>query len=281
MNQTDLTSLPDSPILRRDMTIPYLVSLIVAALLFGLALAGLLAPAVVYPTGELQSAFATNDATSLMLALPVLLASVWLAWRGRLLGLLLWPGVLLYILYNTVAYLAALPVGLVFGLNVVLTLLAVFAAVRVVLGIDAAAVRQRLTGRVPARWAAATLLGLGLLFFARAAFTLGSAAASSAVLPASESATLVADLFAGLLWVAAGWLLWRRAPLGFVLGAAVLFQAGLLFAGLLLFFLLQPLLTGVPFAAADFLVVALMSLVVLLPLVGFVRGIIAAQSKHS
>ncbi len=40
-----------------------------------------------------------GDAANLILGLPMLLGSVWLARRRSLLGLLLWPGALLYLLY--------------------------------------------------------------------------------------------------------------------------------------------------------------------------------------
>src|SRR5689334_16130040 len=42
--------------------------------------------------------FRAHDLFNLAVALPVLLASVWLARRGSLVGLLLWPGALFYVL---------------------------------------------------------------------------------------------------------------------------------------------------------------------------------------
>lgn len=271
--------------LKRDLSVAAIVSLAVVALLAILALLGLFAPAVVYSSSGLRQAFAPNDAVSLILATPVLLVAMWLARRGRLLGLLLWPGALLFILYNTVAYLVALPVGWYFWLNALLAILGIFATIQVLSAIDAPAVKRLLDGNVPARWAAGTLAILGLLFFLRAAYTLGSAVVAAGTLPATvlsmtAVATLIADLIAGVLWFVAGVLLWRRAPAGYVLGSAVLFQAGLLFIGLLLFFVLQPRFSGEPFAAGDFLVIAAMSLVVLVPLAVFIRGIIAAQTRN-
>ena len=64
------------------------------------SLAGLLFQSSIYPTYELRSAFLANEVINLLIGLPILLGSMGLTRRGSLAGLLLWPGALLYILYN-------------------------------------------------------------------------------------------------------------------------------------------------------------------------------------
>jgi hypothetical protein len=73
-----------------------------------------------------------------------------------------------------------------------------------------------------------------------------------------------------------GALLWRRQALGYVAGAGLLFQASMLFIGLIVFLLLQPALTGAPFALADVVVIAIFGLVCFVPFALFTRGLVKA-----
>ena len=87
------------------------------------SLGGLLFPSAIYQTDELLRTFLANDQVNLLVGLPVLLVSLWLARRGNLVGLLSWPGALLYITYNYLAYLFGIPFGGITILYLVLTLL--------------------------------------------------------------------------------------------------------------------------------------------------------------
>jgi hypothetical protein len=108
---------------KRDLTLSYRTSLIVAALMAfasagGLLLGsgGLYGP---HPThslgvteaeaGLLLPGFLGQDAFSLFVGLPLLLGSLWLARRGSLIGVLFWPGMLFYALYWYVLYLTGAP----------------------------------------------------------------------------------------------------------------------------------------------------------------------------
>jgi hypothetical protein len=84
----------------------------------------------------------------------------------------------------------------------------------------------------------------------------------------------VADLLTTPFWIIGGILLWRKLSLGYVTGAGLLFQASMLFIGLLVFFILQPLLTAVPFPVEDFAVIFGMGLICFIPFGLFARGII-------
>ena len=74
-----------------------------------------------------------------------------------------------------------------------------------------------------------------------------------------------------------GILLWRRKPLGYVTGAGLLFQASMLFIGLIVFLLLQPLLTAAPFALVDTVVTFILGLICFVPFGLFVRGLLSAD----
>lgn len=92
---------------------------------------------------------------------------------------------------------------------------------------------------------------------------------------ASELPVSVADLLLAPAWAIGGLLLWRRRALGYASGLGLLFQASMLFVGVILVVLLQPLLTGAPLALGDVLVLLVMGLVCFVPFGLFVRGVLS------
>ena len=258
----------------RQLTLAYALSLIVAVLMAAVSLVGLLFPSAVYPTDEMRNSSVPTDMVNLVIALPVLVGSMELARRGRLIGLLFWPGALLYIAYNYIAYTVAMPFTLLGALSLPLVLLSATAIYRLLAGIDAAAVQQRLEGRVSERFTGGILLGFGALFFLMAAGKVVSFLTGQAAIPWPEMSVQIADLLITPAWLVGGILLWRRRALGYVTGAGLLFQASMLFVGLLVFFILQPFVAGVPFPTNDFVVIAVMSLVCLIPFGLFLRGLV-------
>jgi hypothetical protein len=261
---------------------------LVAALIAGVSAAGLtFGPATLYgadPTvaagiaastaGILVPGFFAHDLLNLTVALPLLLATLWLARRGSVVGLLLWPGVLFYALYTYAQYLVGAPFGPLFLVHVLLVVASAYTAIALLASIDAGAVRARLAGAVPARTAGALLMVLALLTLGQDA---GGAIAAAlegggAVEPLARhvwTADLVLEVPAVLL---GGMLLWRRRPLGYVAGAGLLFQFGLTPVVLAAVMALQPWLTGAPADARTIAGVLVFAAVPFAPLTYFVRA---------
>jgi hypothetical protein len=249
-------------------------SLVIALLLIIASGAGLLYRDRIYPTDELVQGFVATDVVSLLIGVPILLGSMWLARRGKLIGLLFWPGALMYVLYDHFAYVQAMPLGWVLLVHVALLALSAYTTIGLVAGIDAGAVQERLSGTVPARLAGTVLVGLGCLFLLLAVGTIGGAVANQTPLPRAELAVWISDSVIVPAWVIGGVMLWRRKALGYVTGAGLLFQGSMLFIGLILVLLLQPLLTAAPFALSDVVVVAVMGLVCFIPFGLYVRAVL-------
>lgn len=266
----------------------YASSLALAILIAAASWAGLGYRTVVYPTDELARTFLTNDVVSLIVGLPLLLTSMVLAWRGRLVGFLAWPGGLLFVLYNYLGYLFAVPLSVAYLLHLALVTGSAYTLVGLVAAIDGNSVRRSLAGRVPERVAAGILVGLGLLFFLRSVSVLASAAAGDATTVATDLSVNISDFLISPAWVVGGVLLWRRNELGYVLGLGLLLALSLLFIALVLFLLLQPLLTAAPFAPLDVAVVLVMGLICYGPCFLFARGVassrgatLAALKRHA
>jgi hypothetical protein len=261
----------------RDLTLAYVFSLAVALLMAMASVAGLLVPARLYPTEELRQSFMPNDVVNLFIGLPILIGSMWLARRGRLLGLLFWPGALFYVLYNYVVYVFGLPLNVGFLLSLVLLTLSAYTTIGLVASIEGQAVQQQLIGAVPERIAGGVLTGLGVVFSLRVIGALVQALAGQAPIGEAERALHVADLVIAPALIIGGVLLWRREPLGYVAGTGLLFQASMLFIGLIAVLLLQPLLTAAPFLPVDIIVVFAMGLVCFIPLALFLRAVASKE----
>ena len=264
--------------LKRDLWLLYVLSSIIALLLAAASLGGLLARSDFYPTQEFLQTYLPNDVISLFIGLPMLLGSMLLAKRGKLIGLLLWPGALIYSLYNDLIYTLALPLGVAFLLHLVLLMLGLYTLAGLLSSIDAAMVQDRLGGKVRERLAGGILAGLGTLFFLRALSVVGLALFNQTPLPETDIALNAADLMVSPAWVVCGVLLWRRQAFGFVTGLGMLFQASMLFIGLIIFMLMQPILTQAPFSLFDIAVVFAMGFICFIPMGLYVRGVL---KKHS
>ena len=147
LKNTGITgSRPTSLPVTRDLTLVYALSFVIALLVAVAAVAGLLFRNSVYPTEELILSFLPVDVFHLGVGLPILLGSMWLARRGRLTGLLCWPGALLYVLYSYVTNLIGVPFGVLFLPYLLLVTLSAYTTIALVASIDGEAVRQRRSG---------------------------------------------------------------------------------------------------------------------------------------
>jgi hypothetical protein len=273
-DQARITSLPTG----RTLTPMYALSFLIAILMAAASVAGLLYGAALYPTDDLLQSFLSTDVVNLLIGLPILLGSMWLARRGKLIGLLLWPGALFFVLYNYMVYVFAMPLNAAFLLHLTLVTLSVYGVVGLVASIDGEAVQQRLAGSVPARAAGGILAGLGLLFFLRVIAVLVGALIGQTAIAETDLAPHVSDFLMAPALIVGGVLLWQRRAFGYVAGLGLLFQASMLFIGLIVWLLLQPFLTGAAFALLDVVVVFVLGLICFVPSALFVRGVVSGGS---
>jgi hypothetical protein len=165
MKQSTLETPSGSLPVTRDLTQAYNLSLIVALLITAASLGGLLFSSSLYPTDELRQSFLTNDLVNLLIGLPVLLGSMWLARRGKLVGLLCWPGAHLYIFYNYLAYLVGVPFSLMTLVFAALLMVSGYLMFDLVRKIDREALKTKLAGAVVEKLSGGILILFGAAFF--------------------------------------------------------------------------------------------------------------------
>jgi hypothetical protein len=239
----------------------------------GSSIIGLLSPGHIYPSEELVLAFMPNDIINLVVGLPILLLSMWLTSRGKLLGLLFWPGALFYVLYNYLIYVLAMPVNMVFLVTLILVSMSVYALIDLLSCFDGTAIRDALSGAVPERLAGGVLMGLGSLFLLRVFTIFIGSIINQIPLPETEMALNISDFLISPASVIGGFLLWQRKELGYAVGLGLLFQQSMLFIGLIAILVLQPFMIDVPLAIFDLIVVFIMGLVCFIPFFLYVRGV--------
>lgn len=240
---------------------------------------GLMYRTIIYPTDELFRTFVPNDIVNLFIGLPILFGSMWLARRGKLIGLLSWPGALFFVLYNYLVYTFAMPLNVVFLLYLALVMMSVYTLISLVARIDKKAVQLRLSGAVSERVAGGILVGFGLLFFLQVIVVIVTALTTQTPIPKTELALHISDFLIAPILAFGGFLLWQRKGFGYVIGLGLLFQTSMLFIGLIIFLLLQPFLTSAPFVLADVVVIFIMGLVCFIPFVLFLRGTISINKS--
>jgi len=258
-----------------NLSLIYASSILIAILMTIASLAGFVSRAIIYPTEELVQSFIPNDVVNIFIGLPILLGSMWLTRRGKLVGPLFWIGSLFFVFYNYISYIFAAPLTWAFLLFLSLAVLSSYTFISLITSIDGENVSQRLRGAVPEKFAGGVLAGLGLLFILRVVGILTGEIFNGTDIPRTELAVNIADFFISPAWIIGGIQLWRRQTFGYVTGLGLLFQGSMLFIALIIFLLLQPLLTSAPFAIVDVIVVFVMGLICFIPFGLFVRGVVA------
>ena len=266
-------------IVKRDITLAYIISLIVALVMSVVSLTGMLFGNDIYPASQVSSNIGT-DALNLIVGLPVLLASMWFARRGSLIALLIWPGALFYILYVYTFYILGIPFNMFFLPYIALVTLSAYTLIGLVVSIDGEAVRQRLGGKVPERITAGMFITISLLFLVVDVVLIVNALLSQAPITSMSYASWVTDFTIQLpALLVVGALLWRRETLGYAAAPGLLFQGGVLNAGFAVVLVIEALFTASPINRPFVALVFVIGAISFILLAFFVRGAATGQSR--
>lgn len=276
MNQNpDTHTLPVKGSLKRDIAL----TLVVVILMAFVSIGSLLNTSTIYPTEQLFQSFAINDVINIVVGVPILLVSLWLAKQDKLVGLLLWPGALLYVLYNYIVYVFGIPFNLLTIVYLAFVLLSGVIIFDLIRKIDMEKIHDQLAGNVPVRFASWVLLIFGVFFMFRALSISVEAITTQTALPLSEIGLLIADLVLSVVWIGGGITLLRRKFIGYVGGLGLLFAGSMLFIGLILVLLIEPILLDVEFALTDVVVVFIMGFICFIPFGLYLRGVVRSSKS--
>jgi hypothetical protein len=254
------------------------VSLVIALLMSVASLIGLLAGSHIYSAPQLSGNTGT-DALTLVVGLPLLLGSMWLARRGSLIGLLCWPGALFYVLYVYTFYLLSVPFNALFLPYAFLVTLSAYTVIGLVASIDRESVRHRLGGRVPARTVGGALIAIALLFTIVDTVMIGTALTNGAAVDVTTHVSWIVDFVIELpALLIAGILLWRNVALGYVAAPGLLLQGSVLNAGYAIVLVLQAVFGTAPINGPFVAIVFVIGALSVVLLVLFLHGAIRTQT---
>lgn len=276
--QFDTALIPSNQLpIRRHLMIVYWLTVVIIVGMAIASIVGLLFQEVIYPTEDLSQAYVANDAVNLIFGVPILIGSVWMARRGHLIGLLFWPGALLYTFYNYIAYLFGIPFGWMTFVNGALVLLSGYVMVDLWRNIDHASVQMQLFEAVPIRFSGWVLIGYGVMFLGIAGNLINQAITDPLAFSTADVGVAIADSVLSLLLIGGGVLLLRRTAFGFTSGAGVLFAATALFVGVMLVLGIRPFFTTIPLDITEIVVLFVMSSICFVAFGLFTRGILSEK----
>lgn len=195
------------------------------------SLSGLLLPGQYRDVDWIKATWAGNDAVTLVVAVPLLLAGMVLANRGSVRGQLLWLGTVGYAAYNYAFYLFGAALNAFFLLYVAAVVLAVTLFIVALGQLDVAGLSQAFRPTTPVRTIGGALvvigIGLAAVWIAMwAAYVFAGRPTpvepeAFQVVAALDLAVMVPALTVG------GVLIWRRQPWGYVIAAIASIQGAL------------------------------------------------------
>ncbi len=118
-----------------------------------------------YDTVSTAAQMQANDLIALVVGLPLLIASTWLAFRGSLRGRLLLTGTLAFFLYTYMSMSMLTAYNSLFLVYVALFGLSLYAFILSMLSFDLADLPRHFSSRLPRGWIAAVLFAMGGFLF--------------------------------------------------------------------------------------------------------------------
>ncbi|HXG07323.1 MAG TPA: hypothetical protein VNI77_08380, partial [Nitrososphaera sp.] len=207
------------------------VSVALAALMAAQALLGLLASEAYRDVAWIKATWFGNDLVTLLIAVPLLLGSMWFLSRGSTRARLIWLGVLGYAFYNYAYYVLGAALNVFFAIYVLTFVVAAASLITGLVRTDATSIASAFSVNTPARtlggYYVFVATGLSVVWLATwAAYVF----AGRPTPVETEAFHLVAALDMTLMvpvLVTGGVLLWRRRPWGYVIATVAGIQASL------------------------------------------------------
>lgn len=211
--------------------ISYVLTIIIAILATIASGGGLFIYGLYRDNSLVISAWHGNDFVTLVIAIPLMVASLIYAIRGSQKAQLVWIGTLGYMLYNYIFYLYGAAFNRFFLIYVLLFTLSIYALVFAMIRIDVRAVSQEFRVGTPVKWISGFMMFfavlLGVLWIAMSLSFVFTGQVPTPILQTDHPtgvvfATDLSLLIPALIYGAT--LLWKRKPWGFVLATIVLIK---------------------------------------------------------
>ena len=261
----------------RSLRLEFIISVIISILMFTASIVGVLYSQMFYPDTNHSLGYIGTNLLNLVVGLPVLLATMWLARRGKLTGLLCWPGALFYVLYVYPTYLAT-SVNVLFIAYILLIILSAYTIISIIVSINHDAVRERLTGFIHAKTAGGILTGIAILIIGYQIVRIVTLIINRTMPDNLELIQLIFELVVACpALLIGGYMLFRGMSLGYVVGMGLLLICSMLFIGVIPAMILQAISANESVNVIGILIVLVSGMVCFIPFLLFLKGV--AKSK--
>jgi hypothetical protein len=228
----------------------------------------------IYPSKELSVAFVPNDILNLCIGTPIIIISMILTKKGKLVGLLCYPGALLYITYIYIIYLLGLPFNLLFIPYLILVTVSIYTIIGLMASIDSEQVSLRLKGYVPIRTAGAILFAIASLTIIYQIFSIANAFINQSKVDQIMIAQWIDDLvIASPPVMIIGYSMMRRKALGYTSGTSLLLLLSVLFIGVIPILVVKGVFTNTSIDVIGIIIVLASGMITFIPFILFIRGI--------
>jgi hypothetical protein len=196
-----------------------ILSILIAILAAIASAGGLLLDDLYRDNAFVTTTWLGNDAVTLFVAVPILVAGMVFAGRGSLKAQLVWLGALDYMLYNYAFYLFGAAFNAFFLIYAALLGLSIFALILGLVSLDVTRVSQQFSGRTPVRWIGGyflfVALGLSVVYLAQSIgfIITGQLPAIVTISEHPTSVVFALDLTLLIPWLVVGavWLMKRQS----------------------------------------------------------------------
>lgn len=251
-----------------------LITYMILILITGVSLTGILIPEKIYPEPEVVISFVPMDIVNLAMALPLMLFSIYLVHKKKLIGLLSLPGILFYLVYVYMGYLIGLEMNMLFIPYLVMVILSIAVTVLLLLQLNGHQVRSKLHSKVPIRTSGWMIVVIAVAILVYQFWSIFNSISYQLPVDRITLAQWIDDLAIGTpVLFLTGIHMIRRSPFGYVSGTGVLLLLSMLFIGLIPVLIAEGVLSGTPVKIVDLLIIAISSLICIIPLGLFVRGV--------
>jgi hypothetical protein len=209
----------------KPLKISYILSYILLFLALIASAGGIFMEGLYRDAEWIKNAWFGNDVVTLVIAVPLLALALWFARKGSVRAVILWMGLLSFLLYNYAFYLFGAAFNWFFLLYVALFSLSMYALILGLGNLDVAAIVKEVQWKASFKWISIFLVFISLpLAIVEGSQCIGFI--THGKVPEAPALIFALDLSMVVpITALAALLLWRKHPWGYLLGTIMLVKA--------------------------------------------------------
>ena len=250
----------------------FMSSTIILVLVFLVSLYGILYHDKIYSTSQNINNLAT-DWMNLLIIIPLFIISLLLVSKDNNIGLLLWPGILFYLVFIYLFYSIAISFQWISLLYLTITPLCGYTSIGIIGKMDSDKAYNFLTNRLPSSLTGGLLLLFGLFFLALDLVNIIGYLSNSSPLEIDQYTAWIVDFTVGIpLLLIGGFLLIQKKNLGYVLSLGLLLYIILLDFGVSVLYIFKWFFNEPDFDPGALIIFSVITLICFSPIYLFYKN---------